>query len=73
VTSKQATVQTYIERVRLDQSFAGRHDNSLDRLKALVADGWELTVLIEYEASARGRPKATGDVIALGWREGDDE
>ena len=70
-----STVQTYIERVEIDQRFAGRApDCPLERFKALVADGWELTVLIEYEPPTRRRalPKATGYVIALGCREVDE-
>jgi hypothetical protein len=75
VSCKLPTVRTYIERVTLDQSFAGRHDNTLDRFKAMIDDGWDLVVLIEYRPSTRRgeRPKPTGDVIALGCREADDE
>jgi hypothetical protein len=60
-------VRTFIERVELDQSFAGRGDNTLDRFKRMREEGWKLTVLIEYEPGARGRPRATGDLIALGY------
>jgi hypothetical protein len=61
-------VSSYIERLRLDQRFAGRGDNALDRLKRLRAEGWDLTVLIEYAPNERGVPKATGQLIVLGWR-----
>jgi len=38
-------VRTWIERVPLRENFAGREGNSLDRIKAMKAAGWELTVL----------------------------
>jgi hypothetical protein len=71
-TEGPTMVQTYIERLKLSQSFAGKGDNDLDRLKGLAAEGWDLTVLVEHEPTATGRPKATGSVIALGCRPDDE-
>ena len=39
-------MRTWIERVPLGPTFAGRAGNDLDRIKAMIADGWDLTVLI---------------------------
>jgi hypothetical protein len=61
-------VSSHIERVKLDQRFAGKGDSTLARLKRLRAEGWDLTVLIEYAPNERGVPKATGQLIVLGWR-----
>jgi hypothetical protein len=52
-------MRTWIEHVSLSDNFAGREGNSLDRIKAMIADGWELTVLCVRGADY---------VLVLGWR-----
>lgn len=51
-------MRTWIERIPLSENFAGREGNSLDRIKAMKALGWELTVLTVDKAD---------HVILLGW------
>ena len=64
-------MRTYIERVPVDSTFAGKGDTVLDRVKAMRADGWDVVVLIEHKppTSKGARMKPTGDVIVLGCRE----
>jgi len=54
-------MRTWIERVSLRDNFAGREGNSLDRVKAMKASGWDLVVLI---------PSGCDYVICLGYRAG---
>lgn len=58
-------MRTWIERVDLKRdNFAGReHDGVLpvlDRVKQMIADGWDLSVRIDPNGK---------EVIVLGWRE----
>lgn len=53
-------MRTWIERVVLGPTFAGKAGNDLDRIKAMISDGWDLTVLTV---------KGEAYVIVLGWRE----
>ena len=52
---------SWIERVSLRENFAGRKGNSLDRIKAMKKEGWDVTVL---------KPPGNPDyVLVLGWRD----
>jgi hypothetical protein len=53
-------VKTFIERVPCDSHIGGRTDPVyLDLWKAMMAEGWELTVLIAPDQKT---------LVALGWR-----
>lgn len=44
-------MRTWVERVPLGPTFAGKAGNDLDRIKAMKADGWDVTVLTIKGAS----------------------